>query len=220
MSFAGALLGLVLSSRRVLAPVTLLIFAVVGVYLYRPNPVQGSFGVTAVMTAFFCAWLVAAVEREVTPAAGAILTVLNGGAVAAWRGRLALVSFFALVMTAFCLVWPTATGAFDRSPGPGDLLAAALAHLACGAVGGALGLVLGPPLRTATAFAIVLAALIASIAVARPLEVVAGPGGVARALSHTPNGAVSGPLVVALAVAAGEAALLGYGARMQARWRG
>lgn len=220
MSFAGAQLALVVSSRRVLAPVTLLIFAVVGVYLYRPNPVQGSFAITAVMTAFFCAWLVAALEREVTPAAGAILAVRAGGAIAAWRGRLVVVSIFALGITVFCLAWPTATAAFDRSPGVGDLLAAGLAHFACGAAGGALALVLGPPLRVATAFATVLVVLIGSIAVARPLEVVAGPGGVARALSNTPNGRVSGALIAACAVAVSEAGLLGYAARLQARWRG
>ena len=220
MSFASAQLSLVLSSRRVLAPVTLLIFAVVGIYFYRPNPVQGSFAVTAVLTAFFCAWLVASVEREVTPAAGAILAVLSGGAVAAWRGRLALVGVFTVVVTVFCLVWPTATGAFDRSPGVGDLLSAALAHLACGTVGGSLALLAGPPLRTATAFAVIVAILIASVAVAKPLEVIGGPGGVARALSNTPNDQVSGSLVAASAVALAEAGMLGYAARVQSRWRG
>lgn len=220
MRFAGAQLVLVLSSRRVLMPTALLIFAIFGVYVYRPNPVQGSFALTAVMTAFFCAWLVAAVEREVTPAAGAILTVLAGGALAAWRGRLALVGLLALVVTIFCLAWPTATGAFNRSPGAGDLLAAALSHLACGAVGGTLALLLAPPLRVATAFAVILAVLIGSIALGRQLEVVAGPGGVARALSGAPNDSVSGELIAACAVAACEAGLLGYAARAQARWRG
>ncbi len=118
MSFATSQLSLVLSSRRVLAPTTLLIFVVIGVYVYRPNPVQGSFALTAVMSAFFCGWLVAAVERELTPAASAILAVLAGGAVAAWRGRLVLVGIVALVVTIFCLAWPTATGSFSRPRSP------------------------------------------------------------------------------------------------------
>jgi hypothetical protein len=42
VTFAAAPLALVLSSRRVLAPVTLLVFVVIGVYLYRPNPVQAA----------------------------------------------------------------------------------------------------------------------------------------------------------------------------------
>jgi hypothetical protein len=220
VSFARAQLALVLSSRRVLAPTTLLIFAVVGVYLYRPNPVQESFAVSAAMAAFFCAWLVAAVERETPPPAGAILVVRAGGAVAAWRGRLVLVVVVASVVTVFCLAWPTATGAFDRSPGAGDLLSAALAHLASGSLGGALALLLGPPLRTATAFTVILAVLIASIAAARRLEVVAGPGGVSRAVLKTPDGQVSGSLLAAWAITAVEAGLLGYAARAQSRWRG
>jgi hypothetical protein len=220
MSFARAQLALVVSSRRVLAPITLLIFAVVGVYVYRPNPVQGSFAVTAAMAAFFCAWLVAAVERETPPPAGAILVVRAGGAVVAWRGRLVLVVIVASVVTVFCLVWPTATGAFDRSPGAGDLVSAALAHLACGSLGGVLALLLGQPLRPATAFAVILAVLIASIALARRLEVAAGPGGIARALSNTPNGHVSASLLAACAIAGVETGLLGYAARAQARWRG
>jgi hypothetical protein len=62
--------------------------------------------------------------------------------------------------------------------------------------------------------------IIGSIAVARSLEVVAGPGGVERALSNAPNGTVSGGLVAACAVATGEAAVLAYAARARARWRG
>jgi hypothetical protein len=220
LRFARAQLALALSSRRVLAPLALLIFAVIGVYAYRPNPVQGSFATTAMLTAFFCAWLVAAVEREVTPAAAAILTVLAGGAAAGWRGRLALVGLFTVAVTVVFLIFPTATGAFNRSPGVGDLLAATVAHLACGAVGGTLALLLCPPLRVATAFAVIVAVLIGSIAIARPLEVVAGPGGVSRALSSAPNDAVPGRLIAACVVAAGEAAALGYAARAQSRWRG
>jgi hypothetical protein len=219
VSFAAAQLTLVVSSRRVLVPIALLIFAIVGVYAYRRNPVQGSFAVTGTIAAFFCAWLVAAVERELTPAATAILTVRAGGATAAWRGRIALVGFFAVVVTILCLLFPTATGAFDRSPGAGDLIAAALAHLACGAFGGALVL-LGPPLRNATTFTIILAVLIASIAADRALGVASGPGGVAQALSNTPDNVVSSQVVAACAAALAEAGLLAYGARWQARWRG
>ena len=38
-----------------------------------------------------------------------------------------LVGVIAAVVTVFCLAWPTATGAFDRSPEVGDLGSAALA---------------------------------------------------------------------------------------------
>jgi hypothetical protein len=39
----------VISGRRLLAAATLLLFTVIGVYVYRPNPVQGSFAVTALL---------------------------------------------------------------------------------------------------------------------------------------------------------------------------
>ena len=192
----------------------------IGVYAYRPNPVQGSFAVTAVLSPLFCAWLVAAVEREVGPSAGAILTVAAGGAERAWRGRLALIAIVSAAVTVVFLVWPTATGAFDRNPGAGDLIAAGVAHLACGAFGGALALVVAAPVRTATAFAAVLMTIIGSIALAHPLGAIAGPGAVARALDASPVDAVSGRLAAACVVTLAEAAALAYGARRLARWRG
>ncbi len=66
----------------------------------------------------------------------------------------------------------------------------------------------------------ILAVLIASIAVAHPLELVAGPGGVARALSNTANDQISDKLIVASVIALGEAGVFAWAARVQARWRG
>jgi hypothetical protein len=218
--FARAQLSLVLSGRRLLAPTTLVLFGVIGVYVYRPNPVQGSFAVTTLLSALSCAWLVAAVEREVSPTAAAILAVRAGGAVRGWRGRLVLVGVFAVAVAILSLAWPTATGAFDRSPGVGDLVAAAIAHLACGAVGGTLALLLGPPMRVATAFATILAVIIGSIALTGALGIFAGPGGVAHALSQTPRNAISVPLAAATVIGLLQAVALAYAARAQARWRG
>ncbi len=47
MRYASAQLSPAISGRRLLAPATLTLFTVTGVYAYRPNPVQGSFAVTA-----------------------------------------------------------------------------------------------------------------------------------------------------------------------------
>jgi hypothetical protein len=58
------------------------------------------------------------------------------------------------------------------------------------------------------------------ISVARRLGVVARPGGVSQALSSASNDAEWGERLAACALAAGEAAVLGYAARAQARWRG
>lgn len=220
MRHARVRLLVALSGRRVLVPVTLLVFAVAGVFAYKPNPVQGSWAVAAVLSAPLCAWLVAAVEREVGPSADAILAVLVGGAERAWRGRLVLVALLTVVVTLVFMAWPAASSAFERSPGVGDVGAATLAHLACGAVGGALALLLAAPARPATAFAVIVGGWLASIGLAGAIGPLAGPGAVADALARTPDDALSGALVLASAVAFAQAGLLAYGARRLARWRG
>ncbi len=220
MSVLGARLAVALSGRRLLVPITLLLFAVIGVYAYRPNAVQESFAATTVLTAAFCAWLVIAIEREVPDAADAILTVAAGGAARAWRGRLALVAVVALAVAVLFLVWPTATGAFNRTPAAGDLVDAALAHLASGALGGCLGLLLAPPARVATAFAATIVLVLGSVALASILGPVAGPGGVAKAVSAAADDQVTARLLLAVALTTAEAALLAIAARRLARWRG
>ncbi len=220
MSYARAQLSIAVSARRVLAPATLVAFAVIGLYAYRPNPVQASFSATALLTALFTAWLVAAVEREVGATAQGILTVRSGGAVAAWRGRIVLVLLLSVAVTVFSIAWPTATDAFDRTPGLGDLAAAVLGHLAAGAFGGMLALLLAPPVRMATSFALVLLVVLGSLALTGTLGVAAGPGGAAHALEHTPRDRVSLHLAAACLITALESAGLAYAARRQSRWRG
>jgi hypothetical protein len=220
VSHVRARLAVVLAGRRLLAPLTLVTFAVNGVYAYRPNEVQGSFAVTAVLGAMFCAWLVTATERELGSSADAILTVAAGGPARAWRGRLALVAIFTFAITVVFLVWPTATDAFDRTPGIGDLGAAALAHAACGALGGCIGLVLAPPARAATAFAATIGLVLISIALVGTLGPVAGPGAVAEALSATPNDHISLAVLGACAVTLAQAAALALTARRLQCWRG
>jgi hypothetical protein len=144
MSAAMARVSVALSGRRLLAPLTLLLFTVIGVYAYRPNLIQESFAATTVLCAAFCAWLVIAVEREVPESADAILTVAAGGAArvaGADRARRA----GGRRRDRRILGWPTLTGAFKRAPGAGDLANAAFAHLAAGVLGGCLALVLAPP---------------------------------------------------------------------------
>lgn len=220
MRIAAARLAIALAGRRLLAPLTFLAFVLLGVYAYRENGVQGSFAVTALLAALFSAWLVSATEREVGDGAEAILTAAAGGAPAAWRGRLVLVAGFTLAITVASLLWPTATGAFDRTPGLGDLGAAALAHAACGVLGGCLALLLAPPARAATAFAATIGVVLSSLALAGPLGPLAGPGAVADALASAPDDHVTGTLVVAAAVTLVQAALLAHGSRRLARRRG
>jgi hypothetical protein len=217
---APAQLSLALSGRRVLAPATVLLFAVIGVYAYRPNGVQESFAVTALLSALFCPWLVAAVEREVGPTAAAVLTVVAGGAVPGWRGRLVLVGIVTTAVTLVFLVWPTATDVFDRSPGTVDLLAALLAHVACGAFGGTLALLFAAPVRVASAFGAILGVIVLSIASATPVGALAGPGGIANAIGSSPPNTITAGLAAACAVTLLEASAVAVATRSLARWRG
>lgn len=220
MRYAAAQLALALSSRRLLPTAGLLLFAVIGVYAQRQNPVLGSFAVTAIVTALICALFVVAVERESAGTATELLTAANGGAAVAWRGRLILVGVVTCPVTIFCLAWPTATGAFTQPPGAGDLLAAALAHVACGLFGGALALVLSAPTRGAVAFVAILVLIVGSVPLATAFGAVAGPGGIARALNHTAPNTLSPSLLAALGITLLEASLLACAAKWLARWRG
>jgi hypothetical protein len=201
-------------------PLTALILAAVGIYSSRPDPVQGSFAVTVILSAPICAWFVSGVEREVGAAATAILTVRSGGAAAAWRGHLAIVGVFSAAITAVFVALPVIAGAFDRSLRLGDIVAATLSHLASCASGGSLGLVLGPPTRAATAAATIVAVMIASVALGSHVGMVAGPGGVAHQLSVAQNGTLPGLLLTSCGLALLEAAALVYAACAIARWRG
>jgi hypothetical protein len=220
LSYARSVLFLALAGRRVLAPASFLLFAVVGVFVDPRNSVQGSWAVTAVLSCAFCAWLVVAVERDVGPSAEAMLTVRIGGARHAWRGRLMLVALLAGIVTLAFMLWPTVTSAFNRTPGAADVGAGALSNLASAAVGGALALLLASPVRPAAAFAVVVSALVASLALAGPLGPLAGPGGVATALGNAPNDRLTTGEVVAWVVTFAQAAALAYTARRLVRWRG
>jgi len=220
LRYAAAQLSLALSSRRLLPPAALLLFAVIGVYGQPKNPVLESFAVTAIVTALICSLFVLAVERESAGTASELLTAATGGAAVAWRGRLVLVGVVVCPVTIFCLAWPTATGAFAHVPEGGDLLAAVLVHVACGLFGGALALVLSAPTRAAVAFVAILVVILGSVPLATALGVFAGPGGIEQALNHTAPNALTPSLLVAVGITLVEAALLAYAARWLARWRG
>jgi len=100
-----------------------------------------------------------------------------------------------------------------------DLVAAVLAHVACGALGGTLALLLAAPVRLATSFGAILGVIVVSIAVAGPLGVLAGPGGVADALGASPANTITAGLAAASGITLLQAAALAYETRRLARWR-
>jgi hypothetical protein len=208
-----------LNGRRPLLPICALLLPVLGVYAYAPNDVGGSYAVTSLLGFALAAWRVAAVERELPEPAEAMLTVAAGGFAAAWRGRLVVVAVVALVVSATFLAYPLVLRAFHPGAKVGDVLVAGLLHVAATAAGGTLALALARPVRPATAFAVTVAALLATIALEGPLGPLAGPGGGAQAYADAP-GDLDGPLLAALAVTALQAAAFAWLSRVAARARG
>jgi hypothetical protein len=220
MRLARARLAAAVSGRRPLVPLAAIAFTTIGVFADPRNDVGGSWAVTSVLGFALAAWLVTAVERGVPEPADAMLTVAAGGPGAAARARMALVGFAAALVSAAFIAYPLAIGYFEPGARLGDVAAAALLHLASACAGGALALLVAPPARLATAFAVILAAVMATVALSGPLGPVAGPGGAAKAFSDARRGAVSGGLVIAVAVTLAEAALVVGAARITARRRG
>jgi hypothetical protein len=134
--------------------------------------------------------------------------VMLGGAVAAGL----TFAFLAYPLTLVALGVPKV---FKPQVGAGDVAVGVLAHLCCGALGGAIGVLYSPPrlARRATAIAAVLGTLLALIAVAGALGPVGGPVAVASALSD------DRPSAGALLVACLSCLALGAGAVAAAdRW--
>ena len=192
--------------RGVLAPLLALLLLLLGVYAYRPNDVQGTWALTALLSAPVVAWLRIAVARAEPDAQRLVRVAAAGGRGPARRRDAQVELALAGLVVALLLAYPLATGAFDRPVTAGDLAAAASAHAACALAGAGLGRLASPPVtgRAATSLVLVLGATLASVAAAGPLGPLAGPGGVADALAAAPAGTVTAGLLAA------EAACLAF----------
>jgi hypothetical protein len=174
-------------TRAPLAPLAATLLTLIGVYAYRGSEVGPTWGFTALAACGLAAWATGAVLAAEPPAQADMAVAALGGRGARARLDAALVAIvaagLALVLVAVPVVWQAVTGVdvYDRTPGAGDVVAAALAHLSAALLGGALGVVLGPPRvqRRAVGVAAVAVALLVLVA-ARALG---GPVAVAQALT-------------------------------------
>lgn len=200
---------LLLTARRTRAPLPALaamLFALLGVYAYRPNEVGPTWGLTALICSALAAWLVGAVlDGEPGPQADMTNAAL-GGRSRRDRLDLLLVAAVAAGLTVTFVAGPLAVGliltdppVFQRPVQAGDVAAATLAHLSCGALGGAIAVLFAAPrvARRATAVAAVLATLIGLIAISGPLRGMGGPLAVARAMTDAAASAIDGALLLA-----------------------
>jgi hypothetical protein len=221
---------LLLTARRTRAPLLALaatLFALLGVYAYRPNEVGATWGLTALICSALAAWLVGAVlDGEPGPQAD-ITNAALGGRSRRDRLDLLLVAAVAAGLTVTFVAYPLALGliladppVFRRAVQPGDVVAATLAHASCGALGGAIAVLFAAPrvARRATAVAAVLTTLLGLIAISGPLGEMGGPLAVARAMTDADAGGLDGALLLAcLSCLAATAVVLAVAARWARR---
>jgi hypothetical protein len=175
------------------------------------------------MACGLAAWAVGAVLAGEPDAQSDMATTALGGRGARAGLEVMLVLAVAAGLTVVFVAYPlglVAVGVgdeFDPAVRVGDVVAAALGHLSCAALGGAVGVLFAPPrlARRATAIAAVVAALLALVAVSAALGPVGGPVAYAQAETDAPAGAVTGAVVLACASCLVLAGALVAGA---ARW--
>jgi hypothetical protein len=188
-------------TRAVLVPVVAYLFALLGVYAYPDSEVGPTFAFTSLACCALTAWLVGALLWAEPAPQAEIATAALGGWERRARLEAAVVCVVAAVLSAGFLVFPTILGRFDRPVQAGDVAAAALGHLSCGLLGGAIAVLYSPPrvTRPPTSAAAVLATLLALVALAGLLGGYGGPVWVAHGLYYGPAGAVDGTEVLASA---------------------
>jgi hypothetical protein len=194
-------------TRAALPPLAATLFLVIGVYAYRDNDPGSSFAVTSLMACGLAAWAVGAVLAGEPDAQSDMATTALGGRGARAGLEVMLVIAVAAGLTVVFLAYPlglVAVGVaneFDPAVRAGDVVAGAIGHLACAALGGAIGVLFSPPrlTRRATAIAAVIAALLALVAVSAALGPVGGPVAFAQAETDAPAGTVTGAVLAASA---------------------
>jgi hypothetical protein len=151
-------------SRAAIAPGVAWLFVLIGVYVYHPNEVRGSMGITALLLCPITAWLAIALTHA-EPAPQRELLTAGDDPVRALARTSAAFAVLGTALGAFDIAWPLVSHAFDRPFTASDLAAGALAHAGCAAYGAALGTLTGARLvaRPAVAFASLAAAAIVAV---------------------------------------------------------
>jgi hypothetical protein len=209
-------LAVLLRTRTALAPIFVFAFVLLGVYAYRPNEVGPTYAVTALVLCPVVAWLAAAAAFAEPPSHQQMVMAAAGGPDRALRGRVVALAAVAGALALADVVLPAVFGLFRPRPVAADLVAGALAHGGCAALGIGLGLLAVPPTARRPPAAFVLVAVYAIVAV--PLydlaPILSPVAWLAATLTNDAPRTVHGAVVIAtfaalvqgaLALAAGEA---------------
>lgn len=185
-------------SRGPLLPLAASLFMLIGIFADPRQRVGETFGLCAVVCCALTGLLVGSVLAGEPAAQADIATVALGGRARRMRLELALVALVGLGLTVAYVVYPVVMVHFRprlflRAIRPGDVAAAALAIACCTVLGGSLGLLFSPPrvTRRSTAVAAMLFAIVALVALSKPLGSLSGPVGAGHALTNAPPGVIA-----------------------------
>ncbi|SHG69257.1 hypothetical protein [Streptoalloteichus hindustanus] len=152
-------------SQRYLPPTFVLLVALAILYSDDPGPAMPAYVLTAGLLVPVTAWFAINARGLETPEQRGVTLVAAGGPLRVLVAEITACLLYLVANVALCLLWPQlAHGAASAA----ELGAGAVAHLTCGLVGIAIGLVCGRPLVSKVGTAslvgcgLVLAALLGS----------------------------------------------------------
>jgi hypothetical protein len=209
-------LAVLVRTRAALAPAAAFLFVLLGVYAYRDSGVGPTYAFTALLLCPVMACLAAAAAFAEPLTQQQVAMAAAGGPRRALRGRVLALAAVGAGLAFVDVAFPALFELFDRTPGLADLGAAALAHVACAALGIGLGLLVAPPAarRPNAAFVVIVVYAVLAVPLYDLAPVLSPVAWLAASLTdaapHTLGAAVVlGALVAlvqsALALVAGEA---------------
>jgi hypothetical protein len=212
----GLQLAVLVRTRAALAPLAAFVFVLLGVYAYRPNGVGSTYAFTTLTLCPVVAWMAAAAAFAEPLTQQQVATAAAGGRRRALLGRVLALGGVGALLAGIDVALPAIFGLFDRTPGLADLAAAALAHLACAALGVALGLLATPPAarRPPAAFMVIVAYAVLAVPLYDLAPVLSPAAWLAATLDDAAPrtlgsavilGALAAAVQAGLAVAAGDA---------------
>ena len=205
----GLQLAVLVRTRAALAPLAAFVFVLLGVYAYRPNGVGSTYAFTALTLCPVVAWMAAAAAFAEPLTQQQVATAAAGGRRRALLGRVLALGGVGAVLAAIDVALPAIFGLFDRTPALADLAAAALAHLACAALGVALGLLATPPAarRPPAAFMVIVAYAVLAVPLYDLAPVLSPAAWLAATLNDAAPRTLGGAVVLGALAAAVQAGL-------------
>ena len=127
-------------SYRYFGPLAFILIGVAFLYSYTPNPVMGSYSVTASIQFIGCAWLGISFLNHDQGRQQALLILHIGNAALFYAVQYAALSFLCIILSTGTVLYPILIGAFDGTAAPAVFVLAWLSHILVSLLGAAVAL--------------------------------------------------------------------------------